>query len=374
MKVPPQTQTSSPLYVSRPDLPNLEDTYKYLEQIKSARYLTNNGPVLQTFEAALRDYLSAPHISVFSNGTLALQSALAGFNLSGTVITTPYSFVATAHILKPLGLTPRFVDIDPETLCIDPQHIEAAIDKDVCAILGVHVYGTPCDVEAIEAIAHEHKLKVIYDAAHAFGIEYKGQPLLSYGDASVLSFHATKSFHSVEGGAIITPHSQLDEWVRVYRNFGLDSHGSALFEGINGKMSELHAAIGMLNLERFEVQRDMRKHVVETYKRELADIPGIQLIAPNSDATQNYGYMPIRITADYGLDREALVHAFEEHNIYPRRYFYPLITDMPAYAEHKQLFPIASKVADEILCLPLFHDMDVQEQDSVIAVLKHHAQ
>ncbi len=331
--------------------------------------MTNGGAQHQDFENALSDFLDVPHCIAFANGTLALNAALSLFDLKGEVITTPFSFVATAHVLKPLGLTPRFVDIEPEGLGLDPVAVEAAITEETSAIFPVHVYGNPCQVEALEKISCQNNLKLIYDAAHCFGVRYKGKSLLSYGDASALSFHATKSFHTFEGGAVIAPDADQATWLQRYKNFGLDAQGAADFEGINGKMNELQAAIGLLNLQMHSEVIHKRKVLYLRYLEQLEDIEGLQFIRPPAGTEPNYAYCPLRIGRSFPLNRDALMAKLEEHNIFARRYFYPLITDMPAYCDYKQHFPVATQIAEEILCLPLYPDLSEEDQSRVIDVI-----
>ena len=315
--------------VTRPLMPALEAFIPYLEQIWDSRCLTNNGPFHQAFEQRLADYLGVEHLSLFNNGTTALMAALQALQIEGEVITTPYTFAATAHALVWNHLTPVFVDIDPHTFNIDPDAIEAAITPRTRAILAVHCYGVACNVEAIAALASRYGLSVIYDAAHAFAVKQGEGSLLRYGDLSILSLHATKVFNTFEGGAIVSPDAATKLRVDQLRNFGFVNETSVVSCGINGKMSEFNAAFGLLQLEHIDRALEQRAVIDGVYRELLADIPGISLC----HEAQNHAYFPILIEGTYPVSRDRLYDAFKQQQIFARRYFYPLISDMQAYQE-----------------------------------------
>lgn len=365
-----------PIYVTQPHLPPLEEFIPYLEQIWESKQITNNGPLHQQLEQALCDYLGVPQISLFCNGTIALLTALQALGIEGEgeVITTPYSFVATSHALLWNQLTPVFVDIDPVTLNIDPSKIEAAITDKTTAILAVHCYGTPCDVEAIQAIADKHGLKVIYDAAHAFGVEDAGGSILRHGDLSILSFHATKVFNTFEGGAIISPDAETKAYIDQLKNFGFTGETSVVTSGINGKMSEINAAMGLLQLKYVDEVIAQRGDIDAQYRKQLANVSGISCLPNMLQTRANYAYFPILVGDEYPLSRDELYEKFQQHSIFPRRYFYPLISDFPMYqkyasAERKGL-PVAAEAADRVICLPMYVGLGVLEQKKIINILK----
>ncbi|MGZ8546854.1 MAG: DegT/DnrJ/EryC1/StrS family aminotransferase, partial [Sulfuricurvum sp.] len=319
------------IYVTQPYLPPLDDFIPYLQQIWDSKILTNGGPFHQQLEEALCDYLGVKHISLFTNGTLALVTALQALRITGEVITTPYSFVATAHSLLWNGIKPVFVDIDPVTLNLDPSKIEAAITPQTTAILPVHCYGHPCDVKAIEEIADNYNLKVIYDAAHAFGVKDEGGSILRHGDLSVLSFHATKVFNTFEGGAIISPDAKTKQRIDHLKNFGFVDEVTVVAPGINGKMSEINAAFGLLQLQHIDNAIKQRKEIDKMYRNALCDINGITLLHEKSEQASNYSYFPILIEDEFSLSRDELYQQLRDNNIFARRYFYPLISDFPMY-------------------------------------------
>ena len=319
------------IYVTQPYLPPLEEFIPYLEQIWANKVLTNGGPFHQQLEQALCRYLGVPHISLFSNGTLALITALQALRIQGEVITTPYSFVATAHALLWQNCTPVFVDIEPHTLNLDPAKIEAAITPQTTAILPVHCYGNPCDTAAIQKIADNYNLRVIYDAAHAFGVQDAGGSILRHGDLSVLSFHATKVFNTFEGGAIICPDAKTKLRIDQLKNFGFVDETTVVAPGINGKMSEINAAFGLLQLKHMDEALAKRQSIDEAYRKGLKDVPGIRCLQSAGEEVANYSYFPILVEEDYPLSRDALYQKLKDNNIYARRYFYPLISDFPMY-------------------------------------------
>lgn len=364
-----------PIYVTRPALPPLEEFVPYLQEIWDARILTNGGPMHQRLEAALCKHLGVPHISLFNNGTQALVTALQAADIHGEVITTPYSFVATAHSLLWNSLRPVFVDIDPVTLNLDPARIEEAITPDTAAIMPVHCYGHPCDVEAIRAIADKHGLKVIYDAAHAFGVRDDGGSVLRHGDMSVLSFHATKVFSTFEGGAIICRDKETKQKIDRLKNFGFEADGSTVsLHGTNGKLSEVHAAFGLMQLEGIEASLARRQAVDLRYRQELAAVPGISSVEGKNELVANYAYFPILVGPTYPLSRDALFRRLQEHGIFTRRYFHPLITAFPMYralpsAEPANL-PVATRVASEVICLPIYPELDEGQVGRILSVIK----
>ena len=365
---------TTPIYVTQPYLPPLEEFIPYLEQIWKNKWLTNNGPFHQELESKLAEYLGVEHIALFTNGTMALVTALQALRITGEVITTPFTFVATAHSLLWNGIKPVFVDIDPDTYNLDPEKIEAAITPYTTAIMPVHVYGNPCNVEKIEKISDTYGLKVIYDAAHAFGVNYKGKSLLKYGDLSVLSFHATKVFNTFEGGAIVCPDAKTKKRIDDLKNFGFHDELTVVAPGINGKMNEVQAAFGLLQLEHMEEVIKRRQKIDAYYRYHLSSIEGITCQPKCADTTHNYSYFPIIVGKEYPLSREELYEALRKKGIYSRRYFYPLICTFPMYRGFKssmsENLPIATKVAEKILCLPIYPALSEHEQCSVIDIIK----
>ena len=347
-----------PLFVTRPLLPPLAEFMPYLEEIWKSGWVTNSGAFHQQLEAALAEYLAVPYISLVTNGTIALIVALRAQGVSGEVITTPYSFVATAHALKWSGIEPVFVDIDRDTLTLNPNLIEAAITPRTSAILAVHVYGYPCHTNNIEELAQRHGLKVIYDAAHAFGVRDAGGSILRHGDLSVLSFHATKPFHTFEGGAIVCHDVDMKRQIDHLKNFGFLNETAVTETGINGKMNELQAAFGLLHLRHLDEAMEQRAAVDAFYRRKLADVPGVQLLPRPRVQRFNFGYFPILIQGDAPLDRDGLFAVLRSQGIMVRRYFYPLITDFPMYRDHRGAseanLPVARQTAGKVLCLPIY--------------------
>jgi dTDP-4-amino-4,6-dideoxygalactose transaminase len=364
---------SKPIYVTQPYLPPLEEFIPYLEQIWNNKILTNGGPFHQQLEQALCDYLGVKHIALFTNGTLALVTALQALRITGEVITTPYSFVATAHSLLWNGIKPVFVDIDPITLNLNPDKIEAAITPQTTAIMPVHCYGHPCDVERIQQIADNYGLKVIYDAAHAFGVQNEKGSVLNYGDLSILSFHATKVFNTFEGGAIICPDAKIKQRIDHLKNFGFVDEVTVVATGINGKMSEINAAFGLLQLKHIDKALQKRKAVDAYYREAFKNVKGIRCIEKTGESVANYPYFPIMVENDYSMTRDELYQKLKDNNIYPRRYFYPLISDFPMYrglpSAAPSNLPIAKKVANEVICLPIYSDLQKEQMDSIIQII-----
>ncbi len=367
---------TKPIYVTEPYLPPLADFVPYLEAIWASKMLTNGGPMHQKLEAELCDYLGVEHVALFANGTLALVTALQALRIAGEVITTPYSFVATSHSLLWHGIKPVFVDIDPETLNLDPARIEAAITPHTTAIMPVHCYGQPCDIAAIQKIADNYNLRVIYDAAHAFGVTLPSGSLLRSGDLSVLSFHATKVFNTFEGGAIICPDAKTKQRVDHLKNFGFVDEVTVVAPGINGKMSEINAAFGLLQLQHIDGALERRREVAAIYREELAGVKGIRLPLAASGHLSNNAYFPIMVQADYPLSRDALYEKLGSRNIFARRYFYPLISDFPMYrgmpSAALENLPVATTAAAQVLCLPIFPGLTRENQQRVIdAIIGH---
>ncbi len=361
------------IYVTQPHLPPLKEFIPYLQEIWASKILTNNGPFHQQLEQALCGYLGVKHLALFANGTLALVTALQALRITGEVITTPYSFVATAHSLLWNGIKPVFVDVDPDSLNLDPAKVEAAITPQTTAIMPVHCYGHPCDVEAIQKIADNYNLRVIYDAAHAFGVQCHGGSVLNYGDLSVLSFHATKVFNTFEGGAIVCPDAKTKQRIDHLKNFGFVDEVTVVAPGINGKMSEFNSAFGMLQLKHVDAALARRKEIDATYRALLKDVKGIRCLQDGGEEVANYSYFPILIEADYPLSRDALYQNLKEHGIFARRYFYPLITDFPMYrglpSAHRDNLPVASAAAQKVMCLPIYPALSQSDQQRVIELI-----
>jgi dTDP-4-amino-4,6-dideoxygalactose transaminase len=324
----------------------------------------------------LCDYLGVKYISLFSNGTIALLIASKVLELKGDIITTPYSFVATAHSIKWNGLNPIFVDIEPEYCNLDPDKIEAAITPQTTAILPVHVYGNPCDMEAIHHIANKYDIKVIYDAAHAFGVKINGKTILNYGDLSVLSFHATKVFNTFEGGAIVSQTAEIKKKIDDLKNFGFQDELTVEGIGINGKMNEVQAAMGILQLKYFNEAIEKRRIITEIYREGIEGVTGISSLNVMKHVKHNYAYFPVFINEkEYGMNRDQVYEGLKNNNIFSRRYFYPLISQFSAYkglpsAEEHNL-PVANKISKEVICLPLYPDLDRCDIDRIIKVLKN---
>lgn len=365
--------SEKPIYVTRPHLPPLSEFIPYLESIWESGTLTNGGPMHRRLEQALAEYLGVDHVALVANGTVGLITALQALQISGEVITTPYSFVATAHALLWNGIRPVFADIEPDSFNLDPARIEAAITPATTAIMPVHCYGNPCAVEAIQRIADRHGLKVIYDAAHAFGVRHRGQSILGHGDLSVLSFHATKAFHTFEGGAIVCPDAAIKERIDRLKNFGIVDETTVVAPGINGKMSEINAAFGLLQLKSIDEALQKRKAIDASYRESLAGIKGIHCLSALGEKVANYAYFPILVQPDYPLNRDALYQKLQDNGIYARRYFYPLISDFPMYrgmpsAAHANL-PVARKVAEQVICLPIYPDLSGEQVDSIVELI-----
>ena len=360
--------------VTSPLLPDLEEFYQMLRQIWDSKWVTNNGEFHKRFESALCEYLKVPYISVFTNGTLPLITALQALNISGEVITTPYSFVATTHSLWWNGIKPVFVDIDPATGGIDPERIESAITPKTTAIMPVHVYGKPCRTKEIQAIADKYGLKVIYDAAHAFGIEVDGKSILEEGDMSTLSFHGTKVFGTAEGGALVVNAAKMKERIDYLKNFGFAGETEVVAPGINGKMDEMRAAFGLLNLQQVDAAIEKRHQVAVRYREALRPVDGIEFWDDMPGVRHNYGYFPIFVdTEKYGMTRDELYFKMREQGILARRYFYPLISSFSTYrglpSATRENLPNATRMADTVLCLPIHHELTDADQQRVLDVI-----
>ena len=353
--------------VTSPLLPNLDEFTESLKEIWESKWITNNGQFHQKLEAALAEYLKVPYVSLFTNGTLPLLTALQALRITGEVITTPYSFVATTHALWWNGIKPVFVDIDPSTGNIDPQKIEAAITPRTTAILPVHVYGKPCDTEAIQAIADKYGLKVIYDAAHAFGVEVNGESLLNAGDMSTLSFHATKVFNTIEGGAMVMHDEKTKQRIDYLKNFGFANEIEVVGPGINSKMDEIRSAYGLLNLKQVDAAIAARQKVAVAYRKALRNVDGISFWDDMPGVRHNYSYFPIFVDAEkYGMTRDELYMKMKDQGVWGRRYFYPLISEFSTYrgleSSCPENLPNAHMMADTVICLPMHHalsDLDV---------------
>ena len=357
--------------VTSPLLPSLDDLMPYLQDIWDRKWLTNNGHYHQELEKALCEYLKVPYISLFTNGTLPLMCALQALRITGEVITTPYSFVATTHSLWWNGIKPVFVDIDPETCNIDPDKIEAAITPKTTAIMPVHVYGKPCDVKRIQEIADKYGLKVIYDAAHAFGVEVNGESILNAGDMSTLSFHATKVYNTVEGGALICHDAKTKQRIDYLKNFGFANETTVIAPGINGKMDEVRSVVGLLNLKQVNAAIEARHQVAVRYREALRGVKGIRVMEDMPGVRHNYSYFPMFINAEeYGMTRDELYFKMKENNVLGRRYFYPLISEFSTYrgleSARPENLPVAHKTADSVICLPMY---DSLTEDDIVRVI-----
>lgn len=364
----------SQITVTSPLLPPLDEFIPYLRDIWDRKWITNNGHYHQELEKALCDYLGVEYISVFTNGTLPLITALQALRITGEVITTPYSFVATTHSLWWNGIRPVFVDVDPVTGNLDPSKIEAAITPKTTAIMPVHVYGNPCDTEAIQAIADKYGLKVIYDAAHAFGVKVNGESILRAGDISTLSFHATKTYNTVEGGALVCHDAKTKQRIDYLKNFGFAGETEVVAPGINSKMDEVRAAYGLLNLRHVEAAIEARHRVADRYREALAGVKGISIFSERPDVTYNYSYFPIFIDASYGMTRDELYFRMRDNNVLGRRYFYPLISHFSTYrglpSAAPSNLPVATRMADTVICLPMHHALTDADVERIIDLIK----
>ncbi|MDP4208586.1 MAG: DegT/DnrJ/EryC1/StrS family aminotransferase [Bacteroidota bacterium] len=363
------------IYVTQPSMPPLEEFVEYLEKIWESKYLTNNGQFHQELEKALCEHLGVKYISLFSNGTLALISALQTLRITGEVITTPFSFVATTHALHWNGIKPVFVDIEPETFNLNANKIEAAITPKTTAILPVHVYGNPCNVDKIQQIADTYGLKVIYDACHAFGVNINGNSVLNFGDLSVLSFHATKVYNTFEGGAIICHDAATKKRIDFLKNFGFADELTVVAPGINAKMNEVQAAFGLLQLKYVDEAIAKRAMVAKRYRESLKGIPGIHFLEDIENVSPVHSYFPILIAPQsFGKSRDDVYNLLKQNNIYSRRYFYPLISQFPTYKAYESAqssnLPIAESIAKQVLCLPIYPDLEIEQQNRIVYLIK----
>ncbi len=367
---------NKPIYVTQPSLPPLEEFLPYLEDIWDSKWLTNNGKYHQALEKALCEYLGVKYISLFSNGTLALVTALQALRITGEVITTPYSFVATTHALWWNNIKPVFADIEPNTLNLDPVKIETAITPQTTAILAVNVYGNPCDVCRIQEIADTYGLQIIYDAAHVFDNKLNGTSLLNYGDLSILSFHATKPFNTMEGGAIVCHDEKTKQRIDYLKNFGFANETTVIAPGINSKMNEVQAALGLLQLKHYEKSIEKRKQIALKYMAALKEIDGISLLSGYACTEDyNYPYYPIFIDEKlYGMTRDDLYEHLKQNSIFGRRYFYPLISQFPTYrgldSAKPGNLPVAEAVTKKVLCLPIYPDLELINVDKICKMIK----
>lgn len=368
----------NPIYVTQPSLPDLQEFIPYLEEIWKNKILTNNGPFHQQFEKEMAEFMKVPYVALFANGTLALIAAIQVLRISGEVITTPYSFVATAHSLWWNNIKPVFVDIESKFCNLDSDKIEVAITPKTTAILPVHVYGNPCNVERIQEIADTYGLRVIYDAAHVFGVNYGGRSLCAHGDLSVLSFHATKVFNTMEGGAIVCHDMATKRRIDYLKNFGFAGETKVMAPGINSKMNEMQAALGLLQLKHHNENINKRKFISETYRKELVAVNGISVLPMPEHTDSNYAYFPIFVDGEeYGLNRDTLYERLKENGFFGRRYFYPLISEFPMYkglesADPKNI-PVANKVADQVICLPIYPALEIKKVKEISALIREFA-
>ena len=362
------------IFVTKPFLPPLEEFTPYLQQIWDSGILTNCGPYHAELERQLADYLGVSHISLFNNGTIALVTALQMLAGEGEVITTPFSFVATAHAVLWNRQTPVFVDIEPDSLNLDPDRVEAAITARTTAILPVHCYGNPARVEAFADIARRHGLKLIYDAAHAFGVQDASGSILNHGDLSTLSLHATKVFNTFEGGAIVSHSAKMKDQIDKLKNFGHDGETSVVATGINGKMSEINCAFGLLQLKHVDAVIQSRGEVTQAYRAGIDEIEGLDYLAPKLGGVRpNYAYFPILVRPNYPRTRDELYHHMKANGVHPRRYFYPLITAFEMYRDlpgaSAENLPVAQAMADQVLCLPIYPDLDQASVTRILSLL-----
>ena len=364
----------SQITVTSPLLPDLNEFNQLLQQIWDRKWITNNGEFHKQLEKELADYLGVPYLSLFTNGTLPLITALQALRITGEVITTPYSFVATTHSLWWNGIKPVFVDIDPRTGNLDPDKIEAAITPRTTAIMPVHVYGTPCDTRRIQEIADTYGLKVIYDAAHAFGVKVDGRSVLTAGDMSTLSFHATKVYNTIEGGALVVKDEQTKKRIDYLKNFGFANEVTVVGPGINSKMDEVRAAYGLLNLRQVDQCIEARCRVSEAYRQALKDVSGIAMLGLMPNVHHNYSYFPIFIDEkEYGMTRDALYFKMKEQDVLGRRYFYPLISEFSTYrgleSANPENLPVAHRYANTVICLPMHHALSNEDVERVIDIV-----
>tara|TARA_Y100000768_G_C23988553_1_gene690543 strand:- start:3455 stop:4543 length:1089 start_codon:yes stop_codon:yes gene_type:complete len=357
------------IFVTQPSLPDLKTFSTYLEKIWNTKILSNVGEFHKEFEEKLKIFLDAKHISIYSNGTLALINTIKAFDLSGEIITTPYSYVATANSILWNNIKPVFVDIDEKTGNIDPSKIENKISDKTTAILAVHVYARPCDVSSLEKISKSYNLKLIYDAAHCFGAQINGQSLCSFGDASIISFHATKVFNTIEGGAVITNSKIIKSKLDKLKNYGFENETSIVLQGMNAKLNELQAAYGLLQLKSHEENVSKREKIYLRYKKNLSLVKGIAFMNEIKGLKWNYCYCPIFVTKKYPISRDDLYFKLQNSGYYGRRYFYPLITDFKLYGKYKSKFLKAKALSDSVICLPIYPDLELDDVDAISKII-----
>lgn len=363
------------IYVTSPSLPPLNEFIPYLEKIWESKWLTNNGQFHQQFESALADYLGVKYVSYFTNGTIALQVGLQALQITGEVITTPFTFVATTHSIYRNGCTPVFCDIEPERFTIDPNKIEALITPQTKAILPVHVYGNPCYHQELVKIAKAHDLKLFYDAAHAFGVEQNGVSVTGWGDLSMLSFHATKVFNTLEGGALVTNNPDLKKRIDLLRNFGIQDEVTVVAPGSNGKVDEIRSAFGLLQLKYVDAEIDKRKKIVEIYREELKEVSGIRILQDLPGVRHNYGYFPVLVNAGkFGVSRDIIYEKLKANGVFSRRYFFPLCSHFPNYCSLSSaapdMLPVAEETARDVLCLPIYSQIAYQDVIKIVSLIK----
>ncbi|HAF96500.1 MAG: aminotransferase [Elusimicrobia bacterium GWC2_51_8] len=366
---------NKPIHITQPDLPPFGEFTASLKQIWGNKWLTNSGPFHQEFEQAIAKYLGVKYISVFSNGTLALVTALQALRITGEVITTPFSFVATTHSIWWNNIKPVFADIEPNYFNLDPGKVEAAITPQTTAIMPVHVYGNPCDVAKLQQIADTYGLKLIYDAAHAFGVKKDDNSILNHGDLAILSFHATKVFNTIEGGAIVCHNAKMKQRIDYLKNFGYAGENTIIAPGINAKMNELQAAYGLLQLKYVDGHIAKRKIISEKYRAQLGGMQGIRLLPDIKAVHHNYSYFPVLIDSrKFGKTRDEVYEELKKHNVFSRKYFYPLISQFPTYrglpSATRGNLPIAEKVTKEVLCLPIYPALDLSSVDLICGIIR----
>jgi dTDP-4-amino-4,6-dideoxygalactose transaminase len=364
----------TPIFVTKPSLPPLGEFIPYLEKIWETGVLSNGGSFHQELESQLCEYLGVRYISLFNNATIGLMVAIRALNLSGEIITTPYSFAATTQSIEWNGSKPVFIDVESESGNMDPEKIEAAITSSTSAILPVHVYGQPCNTRRIKEVADKHKLAIIYDAAHAFGVEKCGRSILNEGDLSVLSFHATKVFNTFEGGAIISNSVEMKEKIDILKNFGLQDEKTLQINGLNGKMSEVQAAMGLLQLKYVGEAIEKRKNLSCRYSEGLKDVAGLKILGSIDDVTSNYSYYPVFINGNCKQTRDEVHRALADEQVFARKYFYPALSDFSHYKPNAQRsgFDLteAEKLSSEVLCLPIYPDLSTEDCDKIISILR----
>ena len=365
----------SPIYVTSPSLPELDDFIPYLQRIWDNKWLTNNGEFHKKFEAALAEYLGVKYVSLFTNGMIALQVGMQALRITGEVITTPFTFVATTHAIHWNGCRPVFCDIEPDTYTLDPRKVESLITPKTTAIMPVHVYGNPCRHEELKRIADIYGLKLFYDAAHVFGVRKDGVSVCNWGNLSMLSFHATKVFNTFEGGALVTCDENLKKRIDFLKNFGFADEVTVVAPGSNGKMDEFRSAFGLLQLELVDREIEKRQKIAQNYREALKDVPGIRMLYDLPGVRHNYAYFPIEVDAcKYGMTRDELYLRLKENNIYSRRYFYPLCSDFPTYrglpSATAENLPVATRIAQRILCLPMYAGLTTDDQHVVNQIIR----